>query len=56
MAQPLVIVGVFAAIKQIPKWVERYTLAPQVSGQGGGRSVMMAAGFAGRSAITKAVR
>lgn len=57
MAQPFVIVAIFAAIKQIPKWVERYTLAPQVSGQGGaGRSVMMAAGFAGRSAITKAVR
>ena len=57
MAQPFVIVGVFAAIKQVPKWIERYTLAPQVSGQGGaGRSVMMAAGFAGKSAITKAVR
>ena len=55
--QLLVIVGVFAAIKQLPRWIERYTLAPQVSGQGGaGRSVMMAAGFAGRSAIAKAIR
>lgn len=55
--QLFMLVGIFASIKQLPRWIERYTLAPQVSGQGGaGRGAMMAAGFMGRSAITRAVR
>ena len=57
VGQPFVIVGIFAAVKHVPRWIERYALAPSVSGQGGaGRVAMMAAGMGARSAITKAVR
>lgn len=53
---PFVSCALFAAVKQIPSWIERYTLAPTV-GNGGsvGRSVGMGAAFAGRAAITKLV-
>lgn len=53
--QPFLIVGVFGAIKHLPRWIERYALAPQVSGGGMGR-VTMAAAYAGRSMISKAVK
>ena len=54
---PLVSVALFAAVKQVPSWIERYTLAPAV-GNGGslGRSVGTAALFAGRSAVTNLLR
>ena len=57
LLQPILLVILFGAIKRVPKWVERYTLAHQASGAGGaGRTVSMAAGFLGRSAIMRAVR
>lgn len=55
--QPFAIVAAFGAIKQMPRWIERYSLAPAVSGSNGvGRAATMAAGFIGRSAISKAMR
>ena len=54
---PLVSVALFAAVKQIPTWIERYTLAPAVGGGGSvGRSVGTAVMFGGRSAITSLLR
>lgn len=54
LLSPLVVVAVFSAIKQMPKWIERYTLAPSVTG-GGGRAVSMAGGMVARGAIMRAV-
>lgn len=55
--QPFFVVASFAAIKQIPKWIERYTLVPTVAGQGSAmRTISIAAASFGRSAISKAVR
>lgn len=54
LLSPLVVIAVFSAIKQMPKWIERYTLAPSVAG-GGGRMASMAGGAAVRGAIMKAV-
>ena len=51
---PFVSTAVFAAVKQIPNWIERYTLAPTVGNSTAmSRTAGMTAMFAGRSAIGK---
>lgn len=55
---PFVIMAAFSAIKRLPQWIERYTLAPSVSGGSSalGRMGGIAVGAGARSAISSVVK